>query len=183
VQPVSCRRKITAFCSALKVPRVRFFFAIGTCVRALKYIEPGDVPFPQNHTSGRIVPFSAHPRKEMLTWNRKADPEGWVVPTTRNDGPRRRVARQRDMQRSWIRSGVREAVWRGNAMRSFRKGFQSELKRLGADDEAVKYLVGHDLGVRGHYIDPHALRLRETIDVIPAVDLLSNVTHIDNANS
>jgi hypothetical protein len=47
----------------------------------------------------------------------------------------------------------------------------SGLKRLGADDEAVEVLVGHSLGLRGHYADPEAMPLREAVALIPALAL------------
>jgi len=45
----------------------------------------------------------------------------------------------------------------------------SGLKRAGADDEAVEYLVGHSLGLRGCYTDPDALPLRTAIGLVPAI--------------
>ena len=45
------------------------------------------------------------------------------------------------------------------------------MKRLGADPDAVEYLVGHSLGLRGVYIDPEALPLRATVDLIPPVTI------------
>ena len=43
------------------------------------------------------------------------------------------------------------------------------LKRAGADADAVEFLVGHSLGLRGVYIDADALPLKAAIDRIPAL--------------
>lgn len=41
----------------------------------------------------------------------------------------------------------------------FRKAFVSNLRRAGADADAVEQLVGHDIGVKRHYLDLDALML------------------------
>ena len=41
----------------------------------------------------------------------------------------------------------------------FRTAFVSNLRRAGADADAVEQLVGHDIGVRRHYLDLDALML------------------------
>ena len=135
----------------------------------LQLVVRGELGKTKAEKLGRIVPISEHFRAEMMTWDRQADPEDWVVPTTRVDGPRKRVARQRGMVRAWQRSGVPKAKWHRQSMKAFRKGFQSGLKALGADDEAVRFLVGHDLGVRSHYIDSSAMPLRRAVDLIPPI--------------
>ena len=84
-------------------------------------------------------------------------------------GTRERVARPRDAQRSWQRAGVRPEAWDGRPHHAFRKGFVSELKRSAADSDAVEFLVGHSLGLRGVDTDPDALPLRDTIEKIPAL--------------
>jgi len=38
-----------------------------------------------------------------------------------------------------------------------------------ADVEAVEYLVGHDAGIRGVYVDPDRLPLKQTVNLIPAL--------------
>jgi integrase len=117
--------------------------------------------------SGRIVPVSRHLLDEMAGWGRQ---RGFLIPTTRRDnGPRTRTARSRDMHRAWKRSGVREEVYRQRPHHAFRKGFVSGLVRLGADREAVEYLVGHSLALRGIYVDPTALPLRVAVGRIPVV--------------
>jgi len=67
---------------------------------------------------------------------------------------------------TWRRAGVRKAAWASSPHHAFRRGFVSGLKRLGADDEAVEVLVGHSLGLRGHYADPEAMPLREAVALI-----------------
>lgn len=73
------------------------------------------------------------------------------------------------MLRAWQRAGVRQEVWTGESHPSFRNGFVSGLKRASADDEAVEYLVGRSLGLRGCYADPDALPLRAAVNLIPAI--------------
>ena len=124
---------------------------------------------------GRIIPVSPHLVELVAGWGRR---EGWLVGSNRT-GKDARLARQRDMQRAWKRSGVKETVWKGHSHRAFRKGVMSGLKRLGADDEAVKYLVGHDLGVRGHYIDPVTLPLQDTVALIPPICDPEEVVELD----
>ena len=62
---------------------------------------------------------------------------------------------------------MRPDVWKSRSIHSIRKGFISELKRSGADDEAVEYLVGHSLRLRGVYGDRDALLLRDAVARIP----------------
>lgn len=116
---------------------------------------------------GRIVPISPHLAAELATWGRR---EGWLVPSVRSaTAGRERTARQRDMIRCWQRSGARPEVYTGQSHHAWRKGFVSRLKALGADDEAVEYLVGHGLGLRGVYVDPDALPLVAAVALIPKI--------------
>lgn len=112
---------------------------------------------------GRIIPISRHLAQELAGWGVR---EGFVIDCPRKE----RTPRARDFERAWIRAGVRAAAWQGHAHHAFRKGFISGLKRLGADDEAVKVLVGHSLGLRGVYVDADALGLRAAVDLVPARD-------------
>lgn len=112
---------------------------------------------------GRIVPISAHLATILAGWGVR---EGYVVKSGRS-ADRARQPRDRDMARVWTRSGVREAAWLGRPHHCFRKGFISGLKRAGADDEAVKALVGHSLGLRGRYVDADALGLRDVVAQVP----------------
>lgn len=123
---------------------------------------------------GRIVPVSAHLVDLLAGWGRR---DGWIVESLRT-GPQVRVARQRDMCRAWARAVVREDAWKGQSHHAFRKGFVSGLRRAGADPDAVEYLVGHSLGLKGVYTDPDALALKEAVALIPAV---GSVTLLDRA--
>lgn len=116
--------------------------------------------------AGRIVPLSNHLLEEIQTWEREGE---YILPTNRHKGPRERKARARDMKAAWDRSGVRPEVWKQRPHHAFRKGFTSELKRAGADSEAVEYLVGHSRGIRGHYVDPEALPMVEAVGLIPPI--------------
>lgn len=135
----------------------------------------GELGKTKQERRGRGIPLSPHLLKELAGWGRR---EGWLVPSFRT-GKSERIARQRDMQRAWIRAGVREAVWRGDSHHSFRNGFVSGLKKLRADDEAVEYLVGHSLGLRGAYTDPEALPLQEAVNLIPPLGRPDEVPLLD----
>jgi integrase len=119
---------------------------------------------------GRIVPISVHLVTLTKGWGAR---EGYLV-KTKNRGERERIARAKEMVRAWRRSGVREEVWRGRAHHAFRKGFVSGLCRAGADADAVEYLVGHSLGLRGVYLDPDALALREAVALVPRLSRLEH---------
>lgn len=93
--------------------------------------------------------------------------DGYVVPSNRH-GERAREARQRDIIRAWRRAGVRPEVWEGRSHHAFRKGFITELKRAGADADAVEVLVGHKLpSLRGIYTDPRAMPMQTAVALIP----------------
>jgi len=112
---------------------------------------------------GRVIPISRHLVDIMSGWGKG---EGVLVPTNRQ-ARRERLARPRDMGRAWERAGVRRAAWEGRPHHAFRKGFVSELRRAGADGDAVEVLVGHSLGLKGIYTDSAALPLRRVVDLIP----------------
>jgi len=132
-----------------------------------RLIIRGELGKTQEEPRGRLIPFSPHLAHEMAGWGLR---DGLVIESNRKqDGPRGREARARDMARAWKRSGVRPEVWRQRPHHAFRKGFVSGLKALGADDEAVEFLVGHTLGIRGTYTDPEALPLRVAVRLVPAV--------------
>jgi integrase len=120
---------------------------------------------------GRVVPISPHLGAYLATLGRR---EGYVIETGRED-PADRVFRCRDAVRAWKLSGVRPEAWKGQTSKAFRKCFQSELKRSGADDEAVKRLVGHSPGLRGVYVEADALPLREAVALIPPVGAVRQV--------
>lgn len=117
---------------------------------------------------GRWVPLSPVLVRELAGWGLR---EGPVVRCAREH----REARARDAQRAWARAGVDEAVWSGCAHHAFRAGFQSGLKSLGADDEAVEFLVGHSRGIREHYVGPDALPLVDAVRLVPELGQLDGV--------
>jgi len=117
---------------------------------------------------GRIMPVSRGLVTELRAWS---PTEGFIVQSERaRGGKRERMFRARDMARAWARAGVRQDVWRGRPDHAFRKGFVTNLKRAGADIEAVEHLVGHKLpGVRDAYLDPEAHPMRDAVSRIPAL--------------
>ena len=117
----------------------------------------------RQESRGRVVPISAHLVREFAEWGTG---DGWIVPTWQG-GNNPRVVRSRDMRKAWLASGVPEDRWRGCPDHAYRAGLQSGLKRLGADDEAVKQLVGHSRGTRGRYVDSESLPMRHAVSLIP----------------
>jgi integrase len=114
---------------------------------------------------GRTIPMSPHLGAYLSGLGRR---EGFVIVTDREE-EKDRAFRPRDLVRAWEASGVRREAWVGQSSKAFRKGLQSELKRSGADDEAVKELVGHSRALRGVYVEADALPLREAVAMIPPV--------------
>jgi len=136
---------------------------------AILHVRP-ELGKTQQEKMGRWVPVSEHLVEVVSGWGRR---EGYLVPTRRGLGAGHRsprLARSRDARRAWDRAieqyDVRPAVAR-LPHHSFRAGFVTGLKRLGADDEAVENLVGHSLGLRGLYTDPDALPMKEAVSLIP----------------
>ena len=135
--------------------------------RCLLHVRP-ELGKSDQERRGRIVPISAHLAGLAAAFARHDEP--WIVHSNRyRGGPRERMARARDFARAWARAGVREDIWRKRPHHCLRKGFVSGLRRLGADPDAVEFLVGHSLGLRGVYTDPAALPLRAAVDLIPAL--------------
>lgn len=117
---------------------------------------------------GRVVPVApvlVAFLRELEKLGRK--PDDFVI------GPHyegRKDAATKGMYDIWRASKVPEKVYKGRPDHCFRKAFTSGLKRLGADSEAVEYLIGHsEGGVREDYLDPDALPLRDAVARVPAV--------------
>ncbi len=126
----------------------------------------GELGKSKQEQRGRMMPISPHLVAILRTWERDSE---WLIESNREKGDRERMARARDFDRAWQRAEVRSEAWEGRPHHAFRKGFVSELKRAGADSDAVEFLVGHSLGLRGVYIDPDALPLKAAVQHIPAL--------------
>lgn len=124
----------------------------------------GELGKSRQERQGRIVPVSRHLVGLMAGWGRREGPLFAGLARA----PFETTAH------AWELAEVPEVHWRRHPHHAFRHGFQSELKAAGADDEAVKHLVGHALpGTRSHYIDPKwALPLKAAVDLIPALTLV-----------
>ena len=126
----------------------------------------GELGKSKQEQRGRRVPLASALLRELRGWSRRGDE--WIITSERHrGGDRARMARALNARRGWQRAGVREEVWRKRPYHAFRKGFVSGLRRAGAEADAVEYLVGHSLGLRGVYVDATALRLREAVDLVP----------------
>jgi integrase len=117
---------------------------------------------------GRVIPISPHLVAYLSGLGTR---EGLVVPLAGDEVPTDRLLRPRQLVDAWERSGVRPEVWRGRTSHAFRRAFTTGLERAGAHADAVEYLVGHAAakGARASYLDPTALPLRETVDLIPEI--------------
>lgn len=126
----------------------------------------GELGKSKQEKRGRVVPISPHLVEILRAWGpQKA---GYIVDAAgARGGDRERMVRQKAMRKAWADIEAREDIWRGRPSHAIRKGFISELKRAGADDEAVEYLVGHSLRLRGVYNDPDALPLRDAVALVP----------------
>lgn len=107
---------------------------------------------------GRIIPVSAHLVAMVTTWGGASDDRIAGV-----------TAVVHAVLSAWRRSGVREDAYSGRPDHAFRKAFVSELRRGGADVDAIEYLVGHSSGIRGVYTDPSALPLRAAVGLVAAI--------------
>lgn len=124
----------------------------------------GELGKTKQERRGRVVPLAPVLARELAGWERADE---WVVPCGRDE----RVGRARDADRAWARAGVDAQVWKGCGHHAFRAGFQSGLTALGANAEAVEFLVGHSRGdVRERYVGPGALPLVEAVRLVPGVN-------------
>jgi integrase len=141
----------------------------------------GELGKTSQERAGRIVPISQYLVDELKAMAPVTKRKGFVVPCGRKaDGPRAREARARDMGRAWKRAGVREEAWKQRPHHAYRKGVRSGLKRLGADDMAVEFLLGHSLGIAGVYTDPDAMPLRDAVERIPPLTQMGEVVEFDS---
>lgn len=108
--------------------------------------------------SGRIVPASPHLVAAVTAWG--------GLPGDRIVGASSVDVR---IRRAWEASAVRADAWEGRPDHAFRKAFVSELRRAGADPDAVEYLVGHSSGIRGVYTDPSAMPLASAVALVSPV--------------
>ncbi len=113
---------------------------------------------------GRIVPISQHLARLMASWEKGGI---YVAVKSPDQCPSNR---RKAFHKAWRSTGCNPRIYQGAPAKAFRRGLQSGLKRAGADDEAVKYLVGHDRGLRSHYVDPWSLPLVPAVQLIPSME-------------
>lgn len=127
----------------------------------------GELGKSKKEKAGRIIPIADGLCDEMARW--EGDRAGRIVP-----GKASPSSCSKGMRQAWARVIARgearaEAV-EGQPDHSFRQAFMTELKARGADDEAVKFLVGHSFdGPRDAYVGDFGLGLRETVAKIPRI--------------
>ncbi len=133
----------------------------------------GELGKSRQEQRGRTIPVSKHLVEIVQGWNLTGT--RLIVPASERSSDMSRQARERMTRSIWRRASVPELVWNEQPNHAFRKGFISSLKRSGADDEAVEYLVGHSLGLRGVYTSPDALPLVTVANLIPPLRTLTVV--------
>lgn len=155
-------------CTGLRVQQAMRLLWDDVDLRQGKVHIRGELGKSTQERRGRWIPLAPVLVHELEGWGRR---EGYVLRCDRAPNPKypgkEREARARDAGRAWKRAGVDPAIWKGSPHHSFRDGFVSGLKRLGADNEAVEYLVGHSRGIRDVYADPSALPLVEAVALVP----------------
>lgn len=161
--PWRARLAIVLRCTGLRLRQAMRLQWADLDLDAAELTIRGELGKSRQEKSGRRIPVSAHLVAEASTWGRR---EGWLL------GPH--LAQRDDpswrMGRLWAAASVDEVFWR-RPHHAFRYGFESGLKRLGADSEAVEHLVGHSVkGARAYYIDRGALPLREAVDLVPPIE-------------
>lgn len=144
--------------------------------RELMHIRP-ELGKTASERRGRHIPLSRHFVQWLAGRGRR---EGFLIQTNREAGVRQREARSRDAKRAWKRAGVPEDRYSQRPHHSIRKAFVSELRRAGADPDAIEAYIGHDLGLRDIYTDPSAQPMRELVSLVPAIDLSTTVTRISD---
>lgn len=88
---------------------------------------------------GRLIPITPHLAEMIEAWGRS---EGFLIDT----GSGERAVSNSVLRRRWEKAGVALADLR-QPTHAFRKMIVSELRRAGADETAVKALVGHKLDI------------------------------------
>lgn len=143
---------------------------------------------------GRLIPISAFLLADLKRWkemNRVWEAgwqrrgrwvpgtEAWVVPGhVPRDSPKYRHADTEIMHLPWTIAGVPQAIWTKHVHHCFRSGFTSNLKKDGADSEAVEHLVGHKIeGSRQSYLDPDYMPLRAAANAVPEIGTRKDGVH------
>lgn len=134
----------------------------------------GELGKSKSERRGRRVPLAAPLIQDLAGWGVR---EGLLLPC----GSTKPHWRRGELADAWKAAGVPRDVWFRRVAHAFRKGFVSELRRAGADVDAVEFLVGHSLGIRGIYTDPEALQLKQVIELVPAIGSKTGATELRRA--
>lgn len=127
----------------------------------------GELGKSKTERSGRIMPVSTHLLTAVASWG--------GLPTDRIVGA---ATADDAIRTAWTKSGVRTEVYKGRPDHAFRKAFVTELRRAGADPDAVEYLVGHSSGIRGVYTDPSALPLTSTVALVSPCGITTGSSNV-----
>ena len=117
----------------------------------------GEIGKSKQERQGRVMPIAPVLAAELAGWGVR---EGLVCPGALDYD---------QVHRAWEGAGVSPNVHKSRPLHGFRKGFVSGVKALGADPEAVEFLMGHSLGLSGTYTAAWALKLREAVEMVPVI--------------
>ena len=120
-----------------------------------RLVIPADIT--KGSYGGRTVPMAPVLVDEMAGWGRR---EGYVVALQEDDRARFRNEDKRDprprraLRKAWQRSIARPEAYRQSPGHAFRRGFLSELTRVGVEREVTEVLEGRGVeGSRARYLD------------------------------
>ena len=131
----------------------------------------GELGKSRQERAGRIIPIAPGLAQAMAGWGVRSGPLF---------SPTGKVTAIGRIRRAWTelsdpeREGgpaLRAAAFAGQTDHAFRKAFVTELRRAGAETDAVEFLVGHSTGIRAHYLDADALPLRAAVALIRPVGI------------
>lgn len=113
---------------------------------------------------GRLIPISPHLAELVESWGRT----GYLIDCGR---AKSRKVRNESLRLRWERVGVKGADLR-QPTHALRKMVVSELRKAGADETAIKHLVGHRLDITGDvYTTSQALMplMEQAVSLIPKI--------------
>jgi len=143
----------------------------------------GELGKTRQEKRGRIVPLSPHFLEHVDSW----PTSDWLVdkhqrirgPACIN--PDERSTHRKVTRRIWDRTGIDVRKYR-QPLHCFRKGWISEMTRMGVAESVRKYLVGHSTGVHGDVYTVFwglEAQLREAVGLIPRIGLQCTIIGSD----
>lgn len=154
-------------CTGLRPGQVRRLRWDDVDLAAARLRIRGELGKTPHERRGRTIPMASVLVEELAGWGIREGllVEDWNI----NNGTSRAI---------WSRTDAPAEVYR-QPLHCFRKGWKSQLRRAGADPDALDYLQGHKIqGMRGVYTDPASLPLEETVAMVPALGCVPTVSRL-----